>query len=54
MVRSLKVVSMDDEEILGLCEKVIDMFLEWTLICQDRNGMLVETLPESGETTGAY
>ena len=49
MNRSLKVVSMDDEEILGLCEKVIDVFLEWTPTCQDGDSMLVETSLEFGE-----
>ena len=44
--RSLKVVSMDDKEILGLCKKVIDVFLEWTPTCQDGDSMLVETSPE--------
>ena len=45
MNRSLK----DDEEILGLCEKVIDVFLERTPTCQDGDSMLVETSPEFGE-----
>ena len=49
MNRSLKVVSMDDEEIPGLCEKVIDVPLEWTPTCQDGDTMLVETSPEFGE-----
>ena len=40
---------MDVEEILGLCEKVIDVFLERTPTCQDGDGMLVETSPEFGE-----
>ena len=47
--RSLKVVSMDAEEILGLCEKVIDVFLEQTPICQDGDSMFDETSPEFGE-----
>ena len=49
MNRSLKVVSMDDEEILGLCEKVIDVCLEWTPTYQEGDSMLVETSPEFGE-----
>ena len=40
---------MEDEEILGLREKVIDVFLEWTPTCQDGDSMLVETSPEFGE-----
>ena len=40
---------MDDEEILGLCEQVIDVFLEQTPTCQDGDSMLVETSPEFGE-----
>ena len=42
-------VSMDAEEIQGLCKKVIYVFLEWTPTCQDGDSMLVETSPEFGE-----
>ena len=47
--RSLNVVSMDEEEILGFCEKVVDVFLEQTSTCQDGDSMLVVTLPGFGE-----
>ena len=40
---------MDAEEILGLCEYIIDVFLELTPTCQDGDSMLVETSPEFGE-----
>ena len=52
LVKALREESTDDELVLGLCEKVVDVFVDQSSQCPGAEGILEEMGPVFGEKCG--
>ena len=53
-IKALREKSANDELVPGLCERVVDVFVDHSFQCPEAEGILEETDPMFGEKYGCF